>query len=346
MIVRQTPETARLAPISRRRPELRAVADRPGARRPARTAPGPRSAGHALDNNSRKHPFLYPSQDQVAAALRLASSPPGGRPRPGSGSLRPPSGPGAARPPIRSGAQSTIDPVVEAGSSRSSRAPRRPLRRARSGCRARRGRRARRRARRRADRTTTAPSAPPAACAALPIGRFSVYQHRPLHLEEPRLGRSAQAAVQHHPHVGPAARPSRRSRRGIVGERPCRCRRGSRRAPPAAPEPQRRPAGEEIHWLSPVAVAMRPSRLIAHLRVTAGRPQRGGDQEAQVEADRLVGQDPGLHLHAGRAQPREAAGRRRAGRDRGGRPRRGRSRPPAPRRRRAACGRGGSRAPG
>ena len=34
---------------------------------------------------------------------------------------------------------------------------------------------------------------------------------------------------------------------------------------------QCRPWGEEIHWLSPVAVAIRPSRLMAHFKVTAGR---------------------------------------------------------------------------
>ena len=106
--------------------------------------------------------------------------------------------------------------------------------------------------------------------------------------------------------------------------------------------PRSRAAGPVIQRLSPDAVAMRPSRLVASFSVTSGRPSRTRLEEPGIDLGRLRLAEPDIDRQPGLAQPRHAAaGDPRVGvLDRDHHPRAPRRR--SARRRRAACGPSGS----
>ncbi len=61
-----------------------------------------------------------------------------------------------------------------------------------------------------------------------------------------------------------------------------------------------------IHWLSPLAVAMRPSSEVANLRVTSGRPSRRRLRKPALISAASSAQSPVSTSRPGRAQPPEA----------------------------------------
>ena len=232
----------------------------------------------------------------------------------------PPSGPGARAPPIRIGASERRPPGRRARRRRTRRRPRRRPRPARSARRAGRDRRPPPPASTRAEpRPLGASRLERCACRA--ASSDSVYTSTgPRLAEEPRRGRRAQTAVEHHPQVRSAGEPQPAVEPRIVGEHRADCRPGSRRAPRAARARAAPAAAPEIQRLSPPAVAILPSRLIAHLRVTAGRPRASRDQVRRGSAERrLAPAAPTSTSTPGRAQALRSPCRRPAGPDRGGR---------------------------
>ena len=142
----------------------------------------------------------------------------------------------------------------------------------------------------------------------LTVCRFGVDHHRPLDREEAGFRRGAQAAVQNHPQVGTGGEAEAAVETGVVGEEGATSHQDGvvllaqgegplasfRRGDPLALAGGGGDAAVEAH-----------GPLERHL----GTAQDVGDQEGEVEADRLLHQEAGFDLDPRRSQPGESPAR-------------------------------------
>ena len=138
----------------------------------------------------------------------------------------------------------------------------------------------------------------------------------PAPCDQPAAERQAQRAVDDDAHRR-AARQARQAagQLRIVGQRRADADHDRVMAGAQADAPQSRATSPVIQRLSPEAVAMRPSRVVASLSVTNGRPSRTRRRKPALSAAAASRLHADLGRDAGRAQRGDAARRRRADRD-------------------------------